>query len=110
MGLDLVVSRDTEKILKRIVKLQPEEFIGVCKILGVKFYTQEVVVDAAGSCCTDNNEDEVKDTTDGRTDTFKVVVRPAEDIIPNMVEAIEQLSRTQRRNLDKLLKPATKGR
>lgn len=115
------VSKETEKVLRRIVKLQPEEFIGVCKILGVKFYTQENVwveseeneqVLAADRCRTNNNEDESSDSTDSGATTgyFKVIVRPAEDMIGDMIQAIEQLNRIQRKNLNRLLKPATKGR
>lgn len=121
MEQDKKISKGTEKILRRVIKLQPEEFIGVCKILGVEFYTQENVeaeskeneqVLAADRCCTNNNKDESSDSTDSSVTTgnLKVIVRPAEDMIGDMIQAIEQLNRTQRKNLNRLLKPVTKGR
>ena len=101
--------------MKMILKLEPQEFIGVCKILGVQIYDEiEVGSDvddfAAGSprdAQDDSSEITEADST-GRPIDIKV--RPAEDLIVDVVNKIEQLNRTQRRNLIRLLKPATKGR
>lgn len=109
------LSKNTEKIIKMILKLEPQEFIGVCKILGVKIYDEieaESDVDdfAAGSprdAQDDSSEIAEADST-GRPVDIKV--RSAEDLIVDVVDKVEQLNRTQRRNLTRLLKPATKGR
>lgn len=113
------LSKNTEKIMKMILKLEPQEFIGVCKILGVKIYDEiegESDVDdfAAGSprdAQDDSSEIAEADST-GRHQRagITIKVRPAEDLIVDVANKVEQLNRTQRRNLTRLLKPATKGR
>lgn len=98
-----------------ILKLEPQEFIGVCKILGVKIYDEIVdMVDvddfAAGSSrdAQDDSSEITEAESTGRPINIKV--RPAEDLVVDVVNKVEQLNRTQRRNLMRLLKPATKGR
>lgn len=115
MESDMKVPKEVEKLANMIVKLEPAEFIGVCKILGVELVENingPYVEDAAGSSCTDKDGDNVEDTTDGRSVRMKVdiEVRSAEELISDVLEKLTKLNRTQRRNLTKLLKPATKGR
>lgn len=115
MELDMKIPKEVEKLAHMIVKLEPAEFVGVCKILGVELIEnidELNVEDAAGSQIPDNNEDNVEDTTDGRRVRMSVdvKVRPAEELISEVFDKLTKLNRTQRRNLMKLLKPATKGR
>ena len=115
MELDTKIPKEVEKLAHMIVKLEPAEFVGVCKILGVELVEnvgEPYVEDAAGSPCTDKDGDNVEDTTDGRSVRIKVdiEVRSAEELIADVLEKLTKLNRTQRRNLTKLLKPATKGR
>lgn len=115
MELDMKIPKEVEKLAKTIVKLEPAEFVGVCKILGVELIEnidELNVEDAAGSQIPDNNEDNVEDTTDGRSVHMNVdvKVRPAEELVSEVFDKLAKLNRTQRRNLMKLLKPATKGR
>ena len=108
------LSKNTEKIVGMIVKLEPQEFIGVCKILGVVIYDEVEgeanVDDAAGRPCTDidDNGSQTDETVAARP--VHIEVRSAEKLIVDVIEKVEKLNRTQRRNLLKLLKPATKGR
>ena len=115
MELDMKVPKEVEKLAKMIAKLEPAEFVGVCKILGVELVEnigEPYVEDAAGSPCTDKDGDNAEDTTDGCSVRIKVdiEVRSAEELIADVLEKLTKLNRTQRRNLTKLLKPATKGR
>jgi hypothetical protein len=103
MGRELKVPKEVEKLARMMVKLEPAEFMGVCKILGV-----EIVEYAADSQTLDNNEDNAQDVAENRD--INVKVRPAEELIAEVFDKLAKLNRTQRRNLMKLLKPATKGR
>ena len=115
MALDIKVPKEVEKLAYMIAKLEPAEFVGVCKILGVKL-VEDIdglnVEDAAGGRIPDKDGDNVEDTTDGRSVHMSVdiEVRAAEDLISEVFDKLTKLNRTQRRNLMKLLKPATKGR
>lgn len=116
MELDMKIPKEVEKLARMIVKLEPAEFVGVCKILGVEI-VEEIsgphVEDAAGSQIPDKDEDDVKDTADGREPVHlnvDIKVRSAEELISEVFDKLTKLNRTQRRNLMKLLKPATKGR
>ena len=108
------LNKSTEKIVGMICKLEPQEFIGVCKILGVKIY-EEVegesdVDDFAPGSLRDAHNDADAQTIATAAELERIKIRQAEDLIPEVIEKITQLNRTQRRNLTKLLKPAVKGR
>ena len=83
------ISKGQKRIVERICKLEPQEFMGICKILGVKIYEE-----------IDKGEEKEK---------LNVEARPAEKLIEEVIEKVVELNRAQRRNLDKLLKAATKG-
>lgn len=72
---------DTDKIVKEILKLQTEEFLGVCKILGVSLVEKE--------------EDKGRDF---------------EDIWADVVDKLGGLNRVKRKNLMKLLRAANEDR
>ena len=78
--------------VEMISKLEPQEFIGVCKILGVELTSEE----------QENKGEEKVDVL--------LSVRPTEEIIEEAVDKIAHLNRTQGRNLRKILKAATKGK
>ena len=85
-----------------IVKLEPAEFIGVCKILGVELYTlgeSELV-----------SESEEKDSNVNVQIKQKLQVKEAEELIQEVFDKLNSLNRTQLRNLTKLIKPAVKDR
>lgn len=83
------------KILRSILELDPLEFLGICKILGVKIYdtTSEMSVDGAT----------VKEVAN-----VVISVRQFEDIWVDVCDAVDNLNRTQKRNLQKLVNAATK--
>lgn len=87
------VSKLIKENVEMVAKLEPQEFIGVCKILGIKLTTQ------------DNSNEEVNE--EGNAEVL-LSVRPAEELIEEVVDRIGQLNRTQGRNLRRLLKAATK--
>lgn len=109
--------KEIEKLTKMITKLEPQEFVGLCKILGVKIYeideeekqgNREEKVEVEG-------ENDVEASARGRErpdkdDNKKVKIRDAEVLLSEVIGKIGELNRTQRRNLLKLLKPATRGR
>ena len=69
-----------KRFQRQLLQLELIEFIGVAKILGIKLY---------------EDEEEKK-------------ARQFEEVFPEMVEKYASLSRRQRRNLDKLLRPVIK--
>jgi len=112
------------ELIYMINKLKPEEFIGVCKILGVEIYVDDLeeekrAIEQVGmlSAAVPSNEglSVTDEESDGRsvriTDepNLKKTPRKAEDMIRDVVDKLLTLNRTQRRNLKKLLKAATKG-
>jgi hypothetical protein len=87
MSTSRKLNKNEKEIVEMISKLEPQEFVGVCKILNIPL-------------CEDYKPD----------DEEKVILRPAEKLLEDVVVKICNLNRVQRRNLKKLLKPAVKGR
>ena len=114
------------ELIYMINKLKPEEFIGICKILGVEIYVEDLseekrVLEQVGmlSAAVPSNEGLVVEEEDEESAARSVQItdepnlrktpRKAEDMIKDVVDKLLNLNRTQRRNLKKLLKAATKG-
>lgn len=114
------------ELIYMINKLKPEEFIGICKILGVEIYVEDLseekrVLEQVGmlSAAVPSNEGLVVEEEDEESTARSVQItdepnlrktpRKAEDMIKDVVDKLLNLNRTQRRNLKKLLKAATKG-
>lgn len=91
------VSKSVEKIIKLIAGLEPAEFIGVCKILGVEILQP-----------TEAETDEKLPSRESKEDNQKrninVKVRPAEELIVEVIDKVDNLNRAQRRNLLALLR------
>ena len=98
--------KGVKKLIMMITKLEPQEFLGVCKLLGVELYE-------------DNGCDEI--STGRQTSDFptkeeliemnkNVVVRPAENLLEDAIDKICSLNRVRRRNLERIVRSATKGR
>lgn len=91
------VSKSVEKIIKLIAGLEPAEFIGVCKILGVEILQS-----------TEAETDEKLPSRESKEDNQKrninVKVRPAEELIVEVIDKVDNLNRAQRRNLLALLR------
>ena len=97
-----------EELLKEIIKLEPEEFLGICTILGVDLYEKEV----------DAEEDVVGGPVkeDPNVVTVEEIIRKAKLKKPKdfvrvweeVCDKVAAMDRTKRRNLGKLLRAATK--
>lgn len=85
-----------ENLLKRIVKLDPVEFMGICKILGIKAYN------------TDNVVEDVDETEEGAQATVTPEPRDFTEMWVDLCDKVDSLNRTQRRNLGALVYAATK--
>lgn len=112
------------ELIYMINKLKPEEFIGICKILGVEIYVDDLddekrAIEQVGMLSAPVPSNEGLSMTDEESDgrsvritdepNLKKTPRKAEDMIRDVVDKLLTLNRTQRRNLKKLLKAATKG-
>ena len=85
----------TEKLMREIAKLEPEEFLGICKILNVK------LVDI---------EDSVEEDVEGGQSKVEAKPRDFTELWDEVCEKVNALNRNQKRNLDKLVRAATKGK
>ena len=85
----------TEKLMREIAKLEPEEFLGICKILDVK------LVDI---------EEDVEEDVEGGQSKVEAKPRDFTDLWDEVCEKVNALNRNQKRNLDKLVRAATKGK
>ena len=85
----------TEKLVREIAKLEPEEFLGVCKILGIR------LVDV---------EENVEENVEGGRTKKEAKPRDFTELWDEVCEKVNALNRTQKRNLDKLVRAATKGK
>lgn len=83
------------QLIKKVLELDPIEFLGICKILGVEAVKKEV---------------DFESTVEGgrANGVVELAPRPFEDIWVDVCDAIDGLNRTQKRNLNRLLKAATK--
>ena len=93
-----------EALLTKILELDAIEFLGVCKIIGVSVYEE-------GSFKISDIENVEEDSECGRAiGHANVEVEPRDfyDIWSDVVDTVSEMNRTRRRNLGKLIYPATK--
>lgn len=106
------VPKGVQKIVEMVGKLEPQEFLGVCKILGIRLYdvVRPVEEDAQDltEITSDRDSTKVESKEENQKRNQDVVVRPAEVLLEELIDKLVVLNRTQRRNLQKLLKAATK--
>lgn len=94
------VNKRTLEIVEMIGKLEPQEFIGICKILGVDLVLEDSI-----------EEKRIVKDEEGKDVEIDVhCARSSEQLINDVIDKIAALNRTQARNLKRLLKAATKGR
>ena len=99
----MIGKNNSEKLLKEMVKLEPVEFLGVCKILGVKIYDTEEEVKKKD---TDVEVDVESGQAIG-TVNLGIEPRSFEDIWSDLCDVVDGLNRTRRRNLGKIIYAAT---
>ena len=88
---------NTEDLLRKIVKLDTVEFLGICRILGIKLY-KEIKVDASDDGARPKDEPEFEP-------------RNFTEIWTDLCDKVDGLNRTRRKNLNKLVSAALrKGR
>ena len=87
----MVRKNSPEKLLKKIATLDPVQFLGVCKILGVKIYED-------GKRIPGKKDDE----------PLEPRAREFTEIWYDLCDEIAGLNRIRRRNLAKLINAATK--
>ena len=91
-----------ESLLLKILELDAVEFLGICKIIGVPVYKEMEEVDV---------EETVEETAEcGRAIEEPKLPDPRDfyDIWIDVVDTISKMNRMRRRNLGKLVYPATK--
>ena len=76
-----------ERLLEEIVELEPVQFLGVCKILGIELY---------------RTDDEGAPAEEGTKDFS--------ELWADVCDTIGSMNRTRRRNLSRLIYAATKGK
>lgn len=88
-----------EKLLVELLSLEPIEFIGICKIIGVEIYKEE----------KKENEEcgGAEEYTEEHTNTH-MVPREFYEIWCDVCDIVDDMNRTRRRNLGKLIYAATK--
>ena len=103
-GIELNGKYSPESLLEKILELDPVEFLGICKIVGVDIMKQ--------------GEATVEDTTEadeeggGAVTHMKLEVEPREftDIWSDLCDTIDSMNRVRRRNLGKLIYAAVKSK
>lgn len=97
--------KGVEKLVKMISKLEPQEFLGVCKLLGVELYEggSDEILNGRQTSDLPTKDELIEMNKD-------VVVRPAEILLEEVINEICSMNRVRRRNLERLLRPATRGR
>ena len=110
MDGDKNVPKGVEKLVKMISKLEPQEFLGVCKLLGVRLYDEVAPVEKSNEISTGRETSDLPTKEELMERNSDVVVRPAEILLEEVIIELCSMNRVRRRNLEKLLKPATRGR
>ena len=87
----MIGRNSSEDLLKKIVKLDTVEFLGVCKILGVDLYNVDESLN--------------KDADDKHMNQS---ARDFTDIWCDLCDKVENLTRTRRRNLNRLVSKVIK--
>lgn len=102
--------KGVKKLVKMISKLEPQEFLGVCKLLGVRLYDEVAPVEKSDKISTGRETSDLPTKEELMERNSDVVVRPAEILLEDVIDEICQLNRVRRRNLERIIRSATKGR
>lgn len=89
-----------EKLLIELLSLEPIEFIGICKIIGVEIYKKE----------KEENEEcgGAEEYTDVHHIDAHIIPREFYEIWNDVCDTVDDMNRTRRRNLGKLIYAAAK--
>lgn len=107
-------NRHTPKGVKKLVgmisKLEPQEFLGVCKLLGVKLYDEVAPVKKSDEILDGRETSKFPTKEELMERNSDVVVRPAEILLEDVITELCSMNRVRRRNLERIVRSATKGR
>lgn len=102
--------KGVKKLVEMITKLEPQEFLGVCKLLGVRLYDEVAPVKESDENLEGRETSKLPTKKELMERNSDVVMRPAEILLEEVVTELCSMNRVRRRNLEKLLRPATRGR
>ncbi len=102
--------KGVKKLVEMITKLEPQEFLGVCKLLGVRLYDEVAPVEKSDENLEGRETSDLPTKEELMERNSDVVVRPAEILLEDAIDKICQLNRVRRRNLERIVRSATKGR
>lgn len=110
MDEDRHTPKGVKKLVEMITKLEPQEFLGVCKLLGVRLYDEVAPVEKSDENLEGRQTSDLPTKEELMERNSDVVVRPAEILFEDVITELCSMNRVRRRNLEKLLRPATRGR
>lgn len=102
--------KGVKKLVEMITKLEPQEFLGVCKLLGVRLYDEVAPVKESDENLEGRETSKLPTKEELMERNSDIVMRPAEILFEEVVTELCSMNRVRRRNLEKLLRPATRGR
>ena len=79
-------------------------------MLGVRLYDEVAPVEKSDENLEGRETSKLPTKEELMERNSDVVVRPAEILLEDVIDELCKLNRTRRRNLERLLRPATKGR
>ena len=107
---DKKTPKGVEKLVVMISKLEPQEFLGVCKLLGVRLYDEVAPVEKSDENLEGRETSELPTKEELMERNSDVVMRPAEILLEEVVTELCSMNRVRRRNLERIVRSATKGR
>lgn len=97
------LEKDFEFFVKNITKLQPAEFCGLAKILGVSMVRREQVEGLT-------KEDIEKMGLDEQQEYVAELMVPMDEVLEKMMDKFLTLTRRRRKEINQILKDVKRGR
>jgi uncharacterized 2Fe-2S/4Fe-4S cluster protein (DUF4445 family) len=97
------LEKDFEFFVKNITKLQPAEFCGLAKILGVSMVRREKVEGLT-------KEDIEKMGLDEQQEYVAELMVPMDEVLEKMMDKFLTLTRRRRKEINQILKDVKRGR
>ena len=97
------LEKDFEYFVKNITKLQPAEFCGLAKILGVSMVRREKVEGLT-------KEDIEKMGLDEQQEYVAELTVPMDEVLEKMMDKFLTLTRRRRKEINQILKDVKRGR
>lgn len=98
--------KDFEFFVRNLPKLQPIEFVGLCKVLGVQMARTDVLKEMS--------KEEKENLMQAPKEEIGVVVdaitRPLDEVMEDLMDKFLSLNKIQRRNILQILKDVKRGK